>query len=37
VLYPVQRQKLFMITSNPAIAASDCLWYTVIEDPPDES
>lgn len=37
VLYPLQRQKLFMITSNPAIAASDCLWYTVIEDPRGES
>ncbi|MEX1197176.1 MAG: succinylglutamate desuccinylase [Pseudohongiellaceae bacterium] len=37
MLYPVQRQKLFMITSNPAIAASDCLWYTVIEDPADGS
>lgn len=37
VLYPVQRQKLFMITSNPVIAASDCLWYTVIENPRDGS
>jgi len=36
VLYPSCRQKLFMVTSNPVIAASDCLWYTVIENPPDE-
>lgn len=28
-LYPAQPQKLFMITSTPAIARSDCLWYTV--------
>lgn len=28
-LYPNCRQKLFMITGNPVIAHSDCLWYTV--------
>ncbi len=28
-LYPRCRQKLFMITGNPVIAHSDCLWYTV--------
>lgn len=28
-LYPAMPQKLFMITSNPVIAASDCLWYCV--------
>ena len=29
VLYPRFNQKLFMITGNPAIAMSDCLWYVV--------
>ncbi len=28
-LYPRVAQKLFMITTNPLIALSDCLWYTV--------
>jgi len=26
-LYPRENQKLFMITSDPVIAKSDCLWY----------
>ncbi|MCB1670642.1 MAG: succinylglutamate desuccinylase [Gammaproteobacteria bacterium] len=31
-LYPRCNQKLFMITSNLAIARSDCLWYTALTD-----
>ena len=30
-LYPAQRLKLFMITTNAAIAESDCLFYAVAE------
>lgn len=30
-LFPRRPQKLFMITSNPVIASSDCLWYTVAD------
>lgn len=29
-LYPRRNQKLFMITSSPEIARSDCLWYTAL-------
>ena len=28
-LYPRSNQKMFMITSNPEIARSDCFWYVV--------
>lgn len=28
-LYPKQSLKLFMVTSNPSIARSDCLFYLV--------
>ncbi|MEX0617638.1 MAG: succinylglutamate desuccinylase [Pseudohongiellaceae bacterium] len=28
-LYPTSDQKLFMVTSDPRIAQSDCLWYAV--------
>jgi len=30
-LFPRCRQKLFMITGNPVIARSDCLWYAVTD------
>jgi hypothetical protein len=30
-LYPRTNQKMFMITSNPEIARSDCLWYVALE------
>lgn len=30
-LFPRCPQRLFMITSNPIIASSDCLWYTVAD------
>jgi len=29
-LYPRSNQKMFMITSNPEIARSDCLWYVAL-------
>jgi hypothetical protein len=32
VLYPAQSLKLFMITTNAAIAESDCLFYAVADD-----
>jgi hypothetical protein len=30
-LYPNSNQKMFMITSKPEIAISDCLWYMALE------
>jgi hypothetical protein len=30
-LYPRFNQKMFMITSNPEIARSDCLWYVALD------
>lgn len=36
-LYPAMPQKLFMVTSDPVIAASDCLWYCVPDDESRES
>ncbi len=32
VLFPAQPLKLFMVTTNPAIAKSDCLFYAVTDD-----
>jgi hypothetical protein len=31
VLYPARTLRLFMVTTNPEIAASDCLFYAVCE------